>query len=180
MIYDAIIIGGGRSGLAKGIELQGGGVRCLIFSTGEGAGRFRDPSYDHKSLVRRFEALGGTYVMGDTVTGGVFSEDGSLLSIHTANQGDTSFSAARYYIATGSFFSKGLVADKDRIYEPLFNLDVDAPAAREEWVNPDFFADQPFMHFGVTVDDDGCPCRGGKSVKNLFAIGSILGDGSRK
>lgn len=177
MKYDAVIIGGGHSGLAKGIELLGSGRSCIVFSTGEGSRRFRDPDYSFEAQKKEFTRLGGTYVMGDTVTGGEFDESGAVAFIRTARQGSVAFRAQEYYIATGSFFSRGLVASRDTVTEPVFGLDVDFSGTCEEWVTPDFYADQPFMHFGVRTDESGHPYVNGRIVGNLYAIGSIKGDG---
>lgn len=180
MKFDAIIIGGGHSGLARGIELLGSGRTCIVFSRGEGARRFRDPEYSHAAHRREFERMGGVYVGGDIVREGVFGEDGGLLCIRTENQGDTAFCADEYYLASGSFFSGGLVALEDSVIEPVFGLEVDYEGTHCDWVDPDFYADQPFMHFGVRTDRDGHPFKDGKTVGNLYAIGSIKGDGKRQ
>ncbi|MBQ0123503.1 MAG: FAD-binding protein [Bacteroidales bacterium] len=180
MRSDVIIIGGGHSALCKGIELLKAGRGCIIFSTGEGGHRFRDPSYSHLNHRKEFERLGGVYVMGDTVTGGQFDGSGRLSFIRTAAQGKTVFYAQEFFIATGSFFSRGLVALRDAVVEPIFGLDVDFSGTYEEWVNPDFYADQPFMHFGVITDEEGHPLKNGVKVGNLTAIGSIKGDGKRQ
>ena len=174
MKFDAIIIGGGHSGLEKGIELLKSGRTCLAFASGEGGHRFRDAEYSHASHRREFQSLGGVFVMGDTVTGGEFDSTGRLDCIYAANQGGTRFSADCYYLATGSFFSRGVVALRDSVVEPVFGLDVDYTGTSEDWLNPDFSADQPFMHFGVRTDAEGHPFRNGCKVPDMIAIGSVV------
>lgn len=60
-------------------------------------------------LKKHFQKVGGTYMLGDTVTGGEF-ENGRLKSITTQNHGEVKFEADNFIIAAGSFFSKGLAS----------------------------------------------------------------------
>lgn len=127
-----------------------------------------------QSMLRNyFEKLGGTYFLGDSVSRGNFS-DGRLESVHTANLGETVLEADDFILATGSFFSQGLVAKPDAIVEPVFGLDVDQTAERTERYDKNFFAPQRYMRFGVETDKEFRVSRGGKTVANLRAIGSIL------
>ena len=74
----------------------------------------------------------------------------------------------------------------DSIVEPLFGLDVEAPAEREQWSHYGLMGDQPFMHIGVLTDPALHAMKSGQAIDNLQAIGSILaghnpltmGDGS--
>ena len=50
-------------------------------------------------------------------------------------------SADRYILATGRFIGGGLVADEEKIFEPIFNLPVAQPKSREEWFGKSFFDD---------------------------------------
>ena len=125
-------------------------------------------------LKRQFCSAGGTYLLGDTVTGGVF-EEGRLKGIHTQNHGDTLFTADNFVIASGSFFSHGLVAERNRVHEPVFGLDVLASDERGEWFAQDVFDNQPYMSFGLSVDSEFRPSAGGVTVENLRAAGSVLG-----
>lgn len=121
-----------------------------------------------------FEQLGGTYLLGDNVVNGNFDADGRLSSIRTVNMGDDLLEADNFILATGGIFSRGIVADPQRIYEPLFGLDVDAPSDREQWYSRDFFARQPYMTYGVVTDTCFRPSRNGVTVPNLRAIGAVL------
>ena len=87
--------------------------------------------------------------------------------------------AGSYVLATGRFYNGGLVADMDRVYEPLFGLDVEYEKDRSKWFDPDFFAPQPFLSFGVRVDADGHPSVQGVTVNNLLVKGEILAGCSR-
>ena len=125
-------------------------------------------------LKKQFQRLGGTYMLGDSVTGGDF-EGGRLKSVTTINHGEVRFEADNFIIASGSFFSKGLSADLDGVREPVFGLDVEQLEDRASWYKRDLFESQPYMNFGVSVDDGFRAMKDGKPVENLYAAGSILG-----
>ncbi len=124
-------------------------------------------------LRNHFQRLGGTYLLGDNVTGGTLSE-GRLKSITTTLHEEVEFTAENFILASGSFFSHGLIADTNAIYEPIFGLDVKAPTPRSEWYEKDLYARQPYMSYGVECDAELHPLLGGEPVKNLYAVGSIL------
>jgi glycerol-3-phosphate dehydrogenase subunit B len=126
-------------------------------------------------LKRRFETLGGTFLMGDEVTSAALHE-GVVSSITTRNLDTARLFADNFILASGGFFSKGLVATPTQVYEPLFGLDLDYPAERKDWYNPDFFADQPYMDFGVKTDAALHGLKDGDPVRNLYCIGSVLGN----
>ena len=129
-------------------------------------------------LKRRFEVLGGTFLMGDEVTSAALHE-GIVSSITTRNLDTARLFADHFILASGGYFSKGLVATPTQVFEPLFGLDIDYPAERKDWYDADFFAEQPFMDFGVKTDASLQAIKDGETVKNLFCIGSVLG-GTRK
>lgn len=124
-------------------------------------------------LHNYFQKLGGTYLLGDNVTGGKI-ENGRLHSVVTANHGDMELSAENFVIAAGSFFSHGLIATQECIKEPIFGLDICAEKRRSEWYDKDLYAHQPYMGYGV-VTDEKLRCRiDGECIENLYAVGSIL------
>ena len=129
-------------------------------------------------LKRRFEVLGGTFLMGDEVTSAAVHE-GVVSSITTRNLDTARLFADQFILASGGYFSKGLVTTPTQVYEPLFGLDIDYPAERKDWYDPDFFAAQPYMDFGVRTDEALRGVKDGQPLKNLFCIGSVLG-GTRK
>ena len=124
-------------------------------------------------LKRHFQKLGGVYMLGDTVRGGVFEGD-RLAGIMTVNHGDTCFKADNFILASGSFFSKGLVSDINGVREPVFGLDVDSLDERPQWYRKDMFEAQPYMSFGVAWDAGFHPSSNGQPVENLYATGSVL------
>lgn len=124
-------------------------------------------------LRQAFQRLGGVYMLGDSVTGGVI-RDGRLCSVTTANHGEMELSADEFILASGSFFSHGLIASQDSVYEPILGLDIVADEQRSEWYNKDLYAHQPYMGYGV-VTDEGLRClKNGQVIENLYAAGSVL------
>ncbi|MRT94295.1 glycerol-3-phosphate dehydrogenase subunit GlpB [Ancylomarina sp. 16SWW S1-10-2] len=125
-------------------------------------------------LRKRFQALGGTYFLGDNVEEGFF-ENNRLVAIATNNHGDIKLKADQFILASGSFYSKGIVATRDKVYEPIFGLDVNGETNGSEWKDEKFFNDQPYMHFGVKTDSQFHAMINGEPVENLFVAGSVLG-----
>lgn len=126
------------------------------------------------ALRRYYEKKGGTYLLGDNVTAG-YMEGNRLTAIDTANLGHGSLRARNFILATGSFFSQGLVAEPDRVREPVFDVDVVTEGTRDDWFKDNLFEAQPFVEFGVRTDGEFRLSRHGKTVENLYGIGSILG-----
>lgn len=125
-------------------------------------------------LKRYYETLGGTFLMGDEVVD-AHCHDGSVHSVETRNLGRHYLEADNFILATGGFFSKGLAATPQEVYETVFNLDVEYSEDRNAWYDPDFSRDQPYLDFGVKTDEALHPMRDSVTFKNLYAIGSILG-----
>ena len=125
-------------------------------------------------LKRRYEVLGGTYLMGDEALK-AHIHDGVVHSIVTRNL-DSHYLEADYFIlASGGFFSKGLKSNPFQVSEPVFGLDVAYAEDRNTWYNADFKADQPYMDYGVKTDAALHGLLQGEPLKNLYVIGSILG-----
>ena len=124
-------------------------------------------------LRRYFQQSGGVYMLGDTAVR-YEAEGGRITALYTADHGDIAFEADSYVLATGSYFSQGLVAGMDGVREPLFGLDVACAADRGAWYDRDLFAAQPFELFGVKCDERLRGLRDGRAVENLYAIGAGL------
>jgi len=81
-------------------------------------------------------------------------------------------------LATGRFSGRGLVADRDRIREPLLGLPVTQPPSREDWHRRDFHdpAGHAIHRAGLTVDHAWRPldATGTPAWPRLVAVGSIL------
>lgn len=125
-------------------------------------------------LNRYFTNLGGTFMNGDTVTHARIA-DGRIEAVFTNNHGPEPLTASKFILATGSFFSHGLVATPSSVIEPVFGLDVNYPADRADWFNKDIGQAQPFMEFGVATDNDWHPSINGTTITNLQCVGSVAG-----
>ncbi len=125
-------------------------------------------------LKRRYEVLGGTYLMGDEALS-AHVHDGVVHSIVTRNLDGHYLEAEQFILSSGGLFSKGLRSNPFSITEPVFGLDVAYDEDRNAWYDKAFGADQPYMQYGVRTDGQLHAICGGTPFKNLYAIGSILG-----
>jgi glycerol-3-phosphate dehydrogenase subunit B len=127
-----------------------------------------------QALLRHyFQMLGGTYLMGDSAVSATLDGD-RLTSVTTAKLGDMPLKADQFVLATGSFISRGLIADYERVYEPIMDLDVDADADREQWTRFGILEPQAYTRYGVKTDSELRCMKQGKTIQNLRAIGSVL------
>lgn len=124
-------------------------------------------------LRRSFEESGGVYMLGDTVVKADFKGN-KVQAVYSVNHGDISFVAENFILASGSYFSNGLVAQPDSVIEPVFGSDVDFTSGRDSWYDKSFFNKQNYMTFGVATDDKFRIKIGGNVQQNLFAVGSVL------
>ncbi len=124
-------------------------------------------------LKEAFESLGGNFIMGDVVESAIVEGD-EVKSLTTHNFGDISISADNYILATGSFFSKGLIATPTKIFEPIFDIDLEYNQERSEWYDAEFFNDQNYISFGAKFDDSLRAIKNGRLINNLYVCGSIL------
>lgn len=124
-------------------------------------------------LTEEFVRLGGLFVGGDTVVSAAI-EEGRVRSVRTANHGDQDFEADNFIFATGSFFSRGVIATPTEVYEPVAGLDVAFEASRDDWYAPHILESQPFQRFGIVTDESLHPMIEGRVVENAWAVGSLL------
>ena len=125
-------------------------------------------------LKRRYEVLGGTFLGGDEAVE-AHIHDGVVHSIVTRNLDSHYLEAPHFILATGGYFSKGLRTNPFQVSEPVFGVDVECAPDRNNWYNPSFAGDQPYMQFGVRTDTCLHAVKDGAPLKNLYAIGSVLG-----
>lgn len=164
MRYDAVIIGAGIAGTTAAEALLAKGLRCALVAQGRSKS-----NPDLNALVAKGLAL----YLGDEVLSGDIVE-GRVVALHTQKLEDVALVADNYILASGKFFSRGIVADMDRVYEPIFGLDVEYDADRSNWFNADFAADQKFLSFGVKNYGQGKVAHEGVVLSNLFAAGEVL------
>ena len=126
------------------------------------------------TLKAEFERAGGRFLMGDMVVDAEFNEDGTVKSIGTQNFGSIRLYADNFVIATGSFFSKGLIATPDRIFEPVFGVDLSYAEGRDQWFDRNFWNKQNYISYGAKVSKFLHASIDGKPIANLYAIGSII------
>ncbi|MEE4408968.1 MULTISPECIES: glycerol-3-phosphate dehydrogenase subunit GlpB [unclassified Serratia (in: enterobacteria)] len=128
----------------------------------------------HQALHRRLQQLGGVFMPGDSVQRADI-DAGRVTGLYTRNHGDIPLQAQHVVLASGSFFSNGLVADFDGVREPVFGLDVASRTERADWSRSDLFAPQPYLQFGVRTDGRLRALRHGEALTNLYAIGAVTG-----
>lgn len=120
-----------------------------------------------------FQKLGGVYMLGDNIKKAEI-EDNNVTKIYSYNHGDIPFVGKDVVLATGSYFSQGLIATQDSVYEPIFDLDVAYESNRQEWYSPDMFKAQGYQHFGVRTNNLFQALYKGETIKNLYVAGAIL------
>ncbi|MBA5204239.1 glycerol-3-phosphate dehydrogenase subunit GlpB [Pectobacterium aroidearum] len=126
----------------------------------------------HQALSQRFRQLGGMVMPGDRAVRAVLAAQ--EIAVHSHHHRDIPLRAKYAVLASGSFFSNGLVTQFDRVTEPVFGLDVRFAEQREGWSQQDVFVPQPYMQFGAIVDEHLHPRIGGETIGNLYAIGAVL------
>lgn len=127
----------------------------------------------YNQLVKTYKKLGGEFIIGDVVTDSTI-ENQRVTAVFTRNHTDIPFIADHFILASGSFFSHGLVASRHEIFEPIFNLDTETPSDREAWSQRDFFAAQPYLQYGVKTDAHYRAIKNGRMIENLYAVGALL------
>lgn len=126
-----------------------------------------------QQLTHYFVHQGGTFMLGDTVERADV-DGGRVEAVYTVNHADIPLMADNYILATGSFFSRGIIARPDSVYEPIFDLDVLYDADRSKWYDNDMFASQNYMKYGVITAPGFRAVRKGETLTNLYAVGSVL------
>lgn len=125
-------------------------------------------------LHQRFVRNGGIWMPGDEVLSADIDK-GRVTKVWTRKHEDIPLTADSVVLASGSFFSNGLIAERSRVRERVFDLDVLQREGRESWYCDNVFDPQPWQQFGVITDEKLRAQRGGERIDNLYVIGSVLG-----
>lgn len=133
----------------------------------------------HRQLRLRFEQLGGMMMNGDRAIKAEF-EGENVACIFTVSHQEEPISAKHFVLAAGSFFSNGLVAEFERVKEPVFDLDICGCHTfdyldRFTWTNNRFSAPQPYQSAGVVINSVCQVRKKGAFVPNLYAVGNVIG-----
>ena len=129
--------------------------------------------HTQQKLRSVFQQNGGVFMLGDNVLRADMKGN-RISQIYSFNHGDIPFVGQNFILATGSYFSQGLIASTEKIYEPIFDLDVTFAPNRTQWYNSDVFDAQPYQSFGSKTDNMFRCTREGKIFENLYAAGAIL------
>ena len=129
--------------------------------------------HTQQKLRSVFQQNGGVFMLGDNVLRADIKGN-RISQIYSFNHGDIPFVGQNFILATGSYFSQGLIASTVKIYEPIFDLDVTFTPNRTQWYNSDVFDTQPYQSFGIKTDSTFRCTREGKLFENLYAAGAIL------
>lgn len=133
----------------------------------------------HKQLRHRFETLGGLMLNGDRALKGEFNA-GKVSKIYTQLHQENAITADHFVLATGSYFSNGLVAEFEQIIEPIFHSDIIGSETfnatdRLSWTAHRFSSPQPYQSAGVAINAQCQVQKAGETIPNLYAIGNVLG-----
>ena len=129
--------------------------------------------------LRKFESLGGLMINGDCALNAHFEGD-RVHCIKTRLLEDEEIIADNFVLAAGSFFSKGLVSEFDKIYEPVFESDIIGVEGfndkdRFSWTNHRFANPQPYQSAGVAINEHCQVQKCGQFLANSYAIGNVIG-----
>jgi glycerol-3-phosphate dehydrogenase subunit B len=126
-----------------------------------------------KALRTALHKKGGNVYWGREIAS--VEKSGSLVEAVTLESGGraTRVEGKSFILATGSFLGGGLYAQRNSIYETVFNLPVVFPKNRAEWFHENFFdPGHPIEKAGVRVKASFTPYDA--DIENLFVTGTIL------
>lgn len=124
-------------------------------------------------LVKKFIEFGGEYMLGDSIMKADIKGD-KIAQLYSFNHGDIPFTVQNVVLATGSYFSQGLISDREKIYEPIFNLDINYDKERCKWYDSNVYNEQPYMTYGIKTNNSFNGLLGNKAISNLYVIGAGL------
>ncbi|WP_440989466.1 glycerol-3-phosphate dehydrogenase subunit GlpB [Haloarchaeobius baliensis] len=163
-----------RSELEEGFEAAGESVSVFEVPTGPPS----IPGTRLRDLLRHeLESAGVELVTGVPVVD--FEAEGSQVEsvVVDRNGARVPYAPEQVVLATGGLVGEGIDSERDRVYEPIFDLHVPHPADRYDWSEEAAFGDHAFARFGVRIDADGraLDADGAVSYENLRAAGAVVG-----
>lgn len=136
-------------------------VRRALYKTAVNLG----VSFSENCFISRANTIGDTCV--------------NLVALHNDIAGalETEYFANKFIIATGGILGGGIKATPGKVTETIFGLDIACSPLVEDWSQADFFAEQPFESFGVSVDKNMTPIdkNGAELYSNVYFAGRSLG-----
>lgn len=106
-------------------------------------------------------------------------ENKRCLKVLTQNYSNIiAYEADEFILATGGVFGGGTKAIMGRMYEPIFNIEIDVPKNNQEWSHQYLFTGkpQPFATYGIATDKSLRPINAQNEVlyENVHVIGRAL------
>ncbi|WP_256301120.1 glycerol-3-phosphate dehydrogenase subunit GlpB [Haloarchaeobius salinus] len=131
-----------------------------------------------RNLLRHeLEAAGVELVTGVPVVD--FEADGERVEsvVVDRNGARVPYAPEQVVLATGGLVGEGIDSERDRVYEPVFDLHVPHPEDRYDWSEEPAFGEHAFARFGVRIDADGraLDAEGSVAYENLRAAGAVVG-----
>lgn len=133
-----------------------------------------------KALRQLFEKAGGVMINGDKAERAEVDGNGKIMRIFTRLHAEHGLSAEHFVLASGSFFSGGLIAEFEHICDPLFGADIQGIGEfnaedRLSWTAHRFSETQPYQSAGVVINGRCQVRKNGQFLPNLYAAGSVIG-----
>jgi len=130
-----------------------------------------------ETMIKGLERLGVSFFSQNMISE-IGYRDGFFETAIDQNLGIKYIRSKGLVLSTGRFLSRGLIAGRTRIYEPLLGLHVKQPHGRDSWHSRMYFTPNghPFNRSGIETDEYMRPVgRNGRPVmENLYVTGAIL------
>ncbi len=149
-------------------------IESLSIPPGVGGYRLRD------ALVSEAKKLNINFIENCHVQRAVTKHNKcvSLVALHNNIAGalETEYYADKFIIATGGVIGGGIVTTPFKVYETIFNIEIDSPETVEERSESNVFGNHTFTKFGVNVNDklQALDNNGNILCDNVFFAGNTL------
>lgn len=102
----------------------------------------------------------------------------SLIALHSNIFGklETEYFADKFIIATGGIIGGGIVTTPYKVYEKIFNIEIETPTSIEERSDKNVFGNHIFTKFGIKVNNKLQAVDSNSNIlfDNVFFAGNIL------